>query len=554
MADSTITNLNPLDAADTQAELDVLAVADVSTSETKKIKISDVVTSGISYVSDGSIPGNKIEPDSITSVELAPGAVGETELADGSVTTVKLANQAVTAEKIQDETITAQQLAVDSVGADELADRAVDTPAIRDGAVTTPKLADGAVTNEKVADDGINGDKIADGSITQEELADGSVTTPKLADNAVTGDKIADGSVTTQELADDAVTTVKVADGAITSAKTAGDFDGSEFLPQAAHTFLAGPTIGSDAKPTFRGIAAQDLPVLDATNLPIASTTQLGVVQVGDGLAATAGGVLSINNTVAPTTNTKITYNAQGLVTGSAELQADDIPDLSFDKITEGQVDEFKLADGSVTAPKHADYATCYMQESNPGVAPYKGMLWYTPSTAQLRIYAQGSDNTQWLPVGFGALQENNLRWLGTFDASTDKLISVTSIGTSQGLTAGQSFPLPTDALSGGYFLCAVAGDQASQPNLNGISIDIGDWALCLDQAQGWTHIDTCGPGSGGGGGASSLNDLLDVEIGGASGPFDTAPAMTLVDKQILKYDGGSGRWRNTDIVDGGTY
>ena len=57
-------------------------------------------------------------------------------------------------------------------------------------------------------------------------------------------------------------------------------------------------------------------------------------------------------------------------------------------------------------------------------------------------------------PVGFGALQANNLRWLGTYDAAADKIIVVTAIGVSEGITAGQAFPAPTDQLSGGYFLC----------------------------------------------------------------------------------------------------
>ena len=92
-----------------------------------------------------------------------------------------------------------------------------------------------------------------------------------------------------------------------------------------------------------------------------------------------------------------------------------------------------------------------------------------------------------------------------------------------------------------------------AQPNLNGISHTAGDWALCLDEAQGWIHIDAAA-GGGGGGGAQYLDDLLDVNIGGAGGPFSTAPAMALSDKQILKYDGGVGLWRNTDRVDGGTF
>ena len=103
--------------------------------------------------------------------------------------------------------------------------------------------------------------------------------------------------------------------------------------------------------------------------------------------------------------------------------------------------------------------------------------------------------------------------------------------------------------LSGGYFICQVGGDAVSQPNLNGISHTPGDWALCLDAAQGWTLSMRPPDVGGGGGGAQYLNDLLDVNINGAGSPFSTAPRMTLSSQQILKYDGGSGQWRNTDIT-----
>ena len=95
---------------------------------------------------------------------------------------------------------------------------------------------------------------------------------------------------------------------------------------------------------------------------------------------------------------------------------------------------------------------------------------------------------------------------------------------------------------------------NCSQPNLNGIAHTAGDWALCIDAAQGWVHIDAnAGGGGGGGGSAQYLNDLLDVEIGGSASPFSTAPAVTLSADQLLRYDGGTGMWRNTDIIDGGS-
>ena len=62
MADKRITELQPLDAAGTQATVDVLAVADVSAAETKKIKVGDLVAAGLAGgVPDGSIPAQKLK-------------------------------------------------------------------------------------------------------------------------------------------------------------------------------------------------------------------------------------------------------------------------------------------------------------------------------------------------------------------------------------------------------------------------------------------------------------------------------------------------------------
>ena len=71
MADKRITELQPLEAAAVLGSVDVLAVADVSAAETMKIKVGDLVAAGLAGgVPDGSIPGSKIEEDTITSKEL----------------------------------------------------------------------------------------------------------------------------------------------------------------------------------------------------------------------------------------------------------------------------------------------------------------------------------------------------------------------------------------------------------------------------------------------------------------------------------------------------
>jgi len=76
--------------------------------------------------------------------------------------------------------------------------------------------------------------------------------------------------------------------------------------------------------------------------------------------------------------------------------------------------------------------------------------------------------------------------------------------------------------------------------NLNGVEHTAGDWIACVSGVAGWIHLDVTT--SGGGGGASTLAGLSDVQL--------TSP----VDDQGLKYESSSGLWRNASLLDGGTF
>ena len=81
MADKRITELQPLDAAAAQGAIDVLAIADVSAAETKKITLGAAVAAGLAGgVPDGSIPGSKIEVDSLPGNRLLENSVTSREL------------------------------------------------------------------------------------------------------------------------------------------------------------------------------------------------------------------------------------------------------------------------------------------------------------------------------------------------------------------------------------------------------------------------------------------------------------------------------------------
>lgn len=565
------------------------------------------VSVGTTALIDESVTDEKIALGALNGTKLQSGSVGQNALAKPSVDAAELFDGAVEAGKLASEAVEAANIKAGAVGTAALADDSISTPKLQAGSVTGSAIADGTLQSNHFANGAVDSNALATGSVTDGVIAPGTITSDEIQVGGIQADRISsvDGAVISAdsippEALDDVTDRgLDQVSGSIghTNAIAAGTKCGIQYdehghivstsgtvpptdLPAATQVDRGAVSIPSNSglsvspagalthantvtAKTVSGISydAQGhitgaVPLIDS-DLPVATTTTVGgvIVPGSDGLGVDAAGTLRHSSTgVAPGEYVSVTVDSQGHVqAGETSLDPAQVPSLPADKITSGELNKDLIADASITSRRLADYATVLMQEDNPGKGDYLGQLWFTPSTAQLRIYARGSGSENlWTSVGFGNLQQNNLRWLGTYDADTDSIISVTAQGTSQGVKAGDPFPVSSDSLSGGYFVCAVAGSNCTQPALDGINHTAGDWAICLDQAQGWTHIDVNG-GGGGGGGASYLRDLLDVNIG-SPGPFSTEPRSTLSDRQMLKYESSSGMWRNTDFIDGGTY
>ena len=535
MPDFEISNLPAMSGTALQG-IDPIPLTDLSASETKKITAKDLIQNGIALIDAGSIPGDKFN------YTPPPGSIGTLELADGSVTAIKMADGS-------SGIVQAGPLPTGNFQGQIGVDLTTDLFYVWDGGAWHAVAAAGSVNEVTSSTSGlvlIAVSQTGDTVNLEAGLADTTAASQFLAGPDSGPGLVTQRNITSADLP------------LATTTETGTVVPGSGLTVNGAGVLSIDNVVTPETNRSLATWNAQGLVTggspIQPNDLPIASAGSVGVIYPGPNLAVDPSGELTIDNAVTPGTFPKITFNSVGLVTGGMPLEADDIPEINADSII-GEIGQDQLADCSVTGPKICDYATCLMQEVNPGQGDFLGQLWYTPSTAQLRVYSRGSGPENiWLPVGFGALQANNLRWGGTYDADADKLGVLTAIAVSEGLTAGQAFPAPTDSLSGMYFICQVEGSNMAQPDLNGITHTAGDWALCLDQAQGWLHIDANGGGGGGGGGAQFLNDLLDVTISGSGGPFSTAPRMALADKQLLKYDGGEGQWKNTDLIDGGSF
>ena len=495
MADLKISELRPL--TETQiVSADLFAVADISATETRKITALDQAKATVRLIPDGTIPYDKIDPSTIN---IPDGSITADDLADGSVTHEKIGNDAVEADNIFNGSITAQKIAPG------IFNRGLDNTAGFIG-----------ITNAVFAG--------SHAGITYNEQGLITAVNPLIP-------------VTDLPLATDSVPGVVSvpADGGL------------------AVSGLGSISIGNNIAPATKAKITYDIHGLVvgggdlvAADLPLATETLVGGVNVpADGnLRVNAGALRMINSGVASGSDyTKFTCNQFGVVTAASTLAPADIPALDASAIASGTFPTARLADDSVMAKKLADYSTCLMQEESPGSSPdyFLGMLWWQPSTAQLRVYSRGSSGTQWSPVGFGALQANNLRWGGVFDAEAGTVTILTERGTSAGLKVGDAIPAPSDDLSGLYLICNKDGSNVPQPDVSTESFVAGDWLLCINATSGYTKIDSGASGGGGGGGSSYLSGLLDVNLVG------------LKEGERLEVD-NSGIWNNSDTLDGGIF
>ena len=578
------------------------------TIDTDQLANGAVVDSKIERLTITGGASGSIGIDTITEENLAPGSVGASELQpikgssleDLTITDEKIAN--VDGSKINNDSITAEQIA--------------------DSAIGTDQLASNAVTSEKIATEtiqgGENGD-IGQGTITAYNLADNSVGSDEL--QPISGDDIADGGITVNKFAASAADRgLDVDTGAIghTNSIPGALHNGITFDAQGHVTATSDllPTdlpiatttdIGGVSVPTGNGLAVSNAgelthsnsvtgdtvsgiqyddqghivsaSPLTGTDLPPATNTDLGGVSVpGPKLTVDGNGAIShskVQGLVADT-YTKVTVDEYGHVTVGAQLSGTDIPEHSAELITSGQLpvngaldaegnvygDTLAIADNSITARHLRDYATCLMQEENPGASDrygdphFLGRFWFRPSTSQLYVYSRGSAGLIWLPVGFGVLSQQNLRFAGTYNATDSTIVSVTQYGTQGGLQVGDPVPVATDALAGIYLVCQVEGNAMTVPNVQGIEHTIADWIVCLGEAQGWIHINNdASSGGGGGGGVEYLGQLLDVSLndGIADMNLQPQPQVSLAAGQLLKY-GSDGIWRNTSKIDCGVF
>jgi hypothetical protein len=505
MADLRITELAAL-AGGNLAAGDLLAIADISASETKKITVTDLVGNAVTLIANATIPSAKIL--------FGANTISGDALQDASVNTGELANDAVTAAKLADESSVDLVTTLPASGA-FVGQIALDTDDSKiycwNGGAWVSIKAAGSINT-------VVGDTAGIVNLTVTTSGDQVTITTSLdatgaAAQFLAGPTSAAGTVGYRTIAAGDLPT------ATTGAKGAVVVNGNG-LTMSGDTVVINNTVTAEASNyhvvqyNAKGLVTGGRQII-AADVPVATASSIGVVKPGSGLGVDGAGTLNHNNSITPASAAKVTYDGQGHIVAALALSATDIPELDASKITTGTFASARLAANSVTAEQLADYGIAQVSSSQP-VPEFAGQLWINPTdrTAYVWVGQVSPPQGYYLPLNneFGA--QANLRFGGTYNASTNTIASLNTYGAGAGLTVGSSLISPTASSAGVYLLVTTAGTGTSPAPA--VSLDVGDWILSPGQGTTWTHVNLVGAGI-------SVIDAGDVTFAGGS----LTPAMT---------------------------
>jgi hypothetical protein len=125
-----------------------------------------------------------------------------------------------------------------------------------------------------------------------------------------------------------------------------------------------------------------------------------------------------------------------------------------------------------------ADYATTHIGESLP-TAEYIGQFFFNPLDKNIYLW----DGNVWQPVGVSL---GELIFAGTYNASTNRVASITTMGSAIGLAVGQPLPNAASTFTSYYVVVSIAGTGTAPAPPEPLSPP--DIILCDGSA--WTQID----------------------------------------------------------------
>ena len=469
MADLKISALNSLAGADLVAA-DVVAVVDDSASETKKLTVSDLIANGTTLISDATIPSAKIL--------FSAGSIATASVADSGITTAKVADSSITAAKLADNSSVTLVSTLPGSG-DFTGQIALDTDDnkiyIWDGSAWDSVKGAGSINV-------VNGSTTGEINIVTSTSGDTVTVSATLDDTTaaalfLAGPTGAGGTVGYRAIIGTDLPT------ASTTAKGGVIVNGNG-LTMSSDTIAINNTVTAETSENHivqydaNGLVTGGRAIV-AAGVPNATSTAAGIIKPGSGLGVTGAGELNHNNSVTAGTASKVTFDAQGHITGTESLVAADIPDLDADKITTGSVPTARIAADAVTAEKLADRSTATIAETTPAGGAFIGQTHLNSITGDYFLW----DGNVWQPIGISV---GEIILAGTYDASTNLMATVTSEGTALSFVVGSALPAASSANKGYYVVVSEAGTGTSPAPT--VALNPPDFLLSTGTA--YTEID----------------------------------------------------------------
>ena len=434
MADLRITDLAALPEGDVAAT-DVLPIADVSASETKKVTAKDLVEAGVALIDDASIPSAKLA--AITPANLGNSSAAAQFIAGPTATTGAFAARTIAAGDLPLATAAAAGAVIVGTGlsvSSGTVSAAVATSSTR-GAISVPSASGLSV----------------DGSGVLSHQSSVTAQTKNGFTINATGHITTVGSIASTDLP---IATTSDVGGVFIGAGLAVTPGGQL---NHASTITAGTTSGITYNATGHITAVT---ALVGTDLPVATTSARGAVSIPAGALSVDGSGAVTHNTSGVTAGqyTKLTVDSRGHVTAGTTLAALDIPEISAAKLTSGTLGVSLFGTNSITGAKLANSSTVQFggAGSTAGVvtfptAEFKGQYFWDELNGDLYLWS----GSAWLPV---TITSGELVYGGTYDASVNEVASVTSAGSAVGLTTGAALPAASDTNNRYYLVVSDAG------------------------------------------------------------------------------------------------